>query len=74
MCQRRSYLASLGKDTRSEGFKTKSREVRSSSSKGLDSFSILAKHVTSGKISALLHPIRAIMQETETLKTLTIGR
>ena len=61
-----------GKDTRSEGFKTKSREVRSSSSKGFDSFSILAKHVTSGKISALLHPIRAIMQETETLKTLQL--
>ena len=61
-----------GKDVRSEGFKTKLREVRSSSSKGLDSFSILAKHITSGKISALLHPIRAIMQETETLKTLLL--
>ena len=61
-----------GKDTRSEGFKTKLREVRSSSSKGLDSFSILAKHITPGKISALLHPIRAIMQETETLKILQL--
>jgi U3 small nucleolar RNA-associated protein 20 len=61
-----------GKDVRSEGFKTKLREVRSSSSKGLDSFSILAKHITSSKISALLHPIRAIMQETETLKTLQL--
>ena len=61
-----------GKDVRSEGFKTKSREVRSSSSKGLDSFSILAKHITPEKISALLYPIRAIMQETETLKTLQL--
>jgi U3 small nucleolar RNA-associated protein 20 len=61
-----------GKDVRSEGFKSKLREVRSSSSKGLDSFSILAKHVTSGKISALLHPARGIMQETETLKTLQL--
>lgn len=61
-----------GKDVRSEGFKTKLREVRSSSSKGLDSFSILAKHITSEKISALLHPIRAIMQETGTLKTLQL--
>jgi U3 small nucleolar RNA-associated protein 20 len=61
-----------GKDTRSEGFKTKSREVRSSSSKGLDSFSILAKHITSGKITALLYPIRGIMQETETLKILQL--
>ena len=61
-----------GRDTRSEGFKSKSREVRSSSTKGLDSFSILAKHITPGKVSALLHPIRAIMQETETLKTLLL--
>ena len=61
-----------GKDVRSEGFKTALREVRSSSSKGLDSFSILAKHITSGKIGALLHPIRAIMQETETLKILQL--
>ena len=61
-----------GKDARSEGFKTKLREARSSSSKGLDSFSILAKHITSGKISALLHPVRAVMQETETLKVLQV--
>lgn len=61
-----------GKDTRSEGFKTKAREVRSSSSKGLDSFTILAKHISSGKVSALLHPVRAIMQETETLKILQL--
>jgi len=62
-----------GKDTRSEGFKSKSREVRSSSAKGFDSFSILAKHITPGKISALLHPIRAIMQETEGLKVLQLA-
>lgn len=61
-----------GKDTRSDGFKTKLREVRSSSSKGLDSFAILAKHITPGKVSALLHPVRAIMQETETLKILQL--
>jgi len=34
-----------GKDFRSEGFKTTLREVRSSLSEGLDSFSILAKHI-----------------------------
>ena len=61
-----------GKDTRSEGFRTKSREVRSSSSKALDSFAILAKHITPGKVSALLHPVRSIMQETGTLKTLQL--
>ena len=61
-----------GKDVRSEGFKTKMREVRSSSSKGLDSFTILAKNITPGKVSALLRPVRAIMQETETLKILQL--
>jgi U3 small nucleolar RNA-associated protein 20 len=59
-----------GKDTQSEGFKTKMREVRSSSSKGLDSFTIVAKHITPIKVSSLLHPVRSILQETETLKVL----
>ncbi|KAI9063947.1 hypothetical protein FKP32DRAFT_1603293 [Trametes sanguinea] len=59
-----------GRDVQSEGFKTKTREVRSSSSKGVDSFAILAKHITPQKISSLLLPIRNILQETETLKVM----
>ena len=59
-----------GKDVQAEGFKTKMREVRASSSKGVDSFALLAKHITPPKISALLLPIRNIMQETETLKVM----
>ncbi|KAI0359462.1 hypothetical protein OH77DRAFT_1472682 [Trametes cingulata] len=59
-----------GKDVQAEGFKTKMREVRSSSSKGVDSFAILAKFVTPPKISTLLLPIRSILQETETLKVM----
>ncbi|KAI0333223.1 hypothetical protein GY45DRAFT_1319830 [Cubamyces sp. BRFM 1775] len=59
-----------GKDVQSEGFKTKMREVRSSSSKGVDSFAILAKFITPPKISSLLLPIRNILQETETLKVM----
>ncbi|KAI0764301.1 armadillo-type protein [Trametes elegans] len=59
-----------GKDVQSEGFKTKMREVRSSSSKGVDSFAILAKYITPPKISSLLLPIRNIMGETETLKVM----
>ena len=57
-----------GKDVQAEGFKTKMREVRGSSSKGVDAFALLAKHITPAKISSLLLPIRNIMQETETLK------
>ncbi|KAI0832589.1 hypothetical protein BC628DRAFT_1347439 [Trametes gibbosa] len=59
-----------GKDVQAEGFKTTMREVRASSSKGVDSFAILAKLVTPPKISSLLLPIRNILQETETLKVM----
>ncbi|KAI0343436.1 hypothetical protein BDW22DRAFT_1328530 [Trametopsis cervina] len=59
-----------GKDVQSEDFKTKIREVRLSSAKGLDSFSIIAKHITPPKISSLLVPIRNILQHTETLKVM----
>jgi U3 small nucleolar RNA-associated protein 20 len=59
-----------GKDVQSEGFKTKMREVRSSGSKGLDSFAIIAKFITPSKISSLLRPLRSIMQETEALKVM----
>ncbi|KAI0045527.1 hypothetical protein FA95DRAFT_1561038 [Auriscalpium vulgare] len=60
-----------GKDVQSEGFKTKMREVRSSSSKGLDSFAIMARFISPPKISGLLLPLRAIMQETEALKIMS---
>ncbi|KAI0820961.1 armadillo-type protein [Irpex lacteus] len=59
-----------GKDVQSEGFKTKMREVRTSASKGLDSFAIIAKHITPPKISSLLLPIRNILHQTETLKVM----
>lgn len=59
-----------GKDVQSEDFKTKMREVRSSGSKGMDSFAILAKYITPPKISSLLVPIRNILQQTESLKVM----
>ena len=59
-----------GKDVQSEDFKTKMREVRSSGSKGLDSLAIIARFITPSKISSLLRPLRAVMQETETLKVM----
>ena len=60
-----------GKDVQSDGFKTKMREVRSSGSKGLDSFAIIAKYITPSKISSLLKPLRAVMQETEAMKLMS---
>lgn len=61
-----------GKDVQSEDFKTKMREVRSSSAKGLDSFAILAKYITPSNISGLLFPVRAIMQETQSTKIIQL--
>ena len=59
-----------GKDVQSENFKTKMREVRASSGKGLDSFAIMAKHISPARISGLLAPLRAIMQETASAKVM----
>lgn len=59
-----------GKDVQAEDFKTKMREVRSASSKGLDSFGIIAKFITPNKISSLLVPLRSIMHETESVQVM----
>ncbi|PPQ73911.1 hypothetical protein CVT26_006659, partial [Gymnopilus dilepis] len=61
-----------GKDVQSEGFKTKMKEVRTSSSKGLDAFSLIAKFITPARISSLLAPIKAIMHETESAKVMAL--
>ncbi|KAJ7104174.1 armadillo-type protein, partial [Mycena belliarum] len=60
------------KDVMAEEFKTKMREVRTSSAKGLDSFGIVAKYITPPRISSLLVPLRAIMQETESVKVMQL--
>ncbi|KAF8305376.1 hypothetical protein DL93DRAFT_356267 [Clavulina sp. PMI_390] len=60
-----------GRDVMSEDFRTKMREVRGSSSRGLDTFALIARHVSPSKISTLLAPARAIMHETAAAKTLT---
>jgi U3 small nucleolar RNA-associated protein 20 len=59
-----------GKDLQAEGFKTKMREVRTSTSKGLDTFQLVARLVSPPKMSQLLLPIREILQTTEVLKVL----
>ena len=61
-----------GKDVQAEGFKTKTREVRSSSTRGLDTFGVISRYVTPSNISALLQPLKSILQQTDTLKTLQL--
>ncbi|KAF7327783.1 DRIM domain-containing protein [Mycena kentingensis (nom. inval.)] len=60
------------KDVMAEDFKTKMREARSSSSKGLDSFGIIAKFITPPRLSSLLVPLRGIMHETASLKMMQL--
>lgn len=48
------------------------REVRASSSGGLDSFAITAKYVTHAKISSLLLQLKSIMQETSSIKVMNL--
>lgn len=59
-----------GKDLQAEGFKTKMREVRTSTSKGLDTFQLVARLISPAKMSQLLLPVREVLQTTETLKVL----
>ncbi|KAG0701153.1 armadillo-type protein [Suillus ampliporus] len=59
-----------GKDVQHEDFRTKMREVRSSSSKGLDCFCLTARFVSPKRISALLLPLRSIVAETGSFKIL----
>lgn len=59
-----------GRDVQSEDFRTKMREVRGSTTRGLDIFAIMAKYISPSKISGLLGPVRAIMHETEALKVM----
>ncbi|KAG1818154.1 armadillo-type protein [Suillus subaureus] len=59
-----------GKDVQHEDFRTKMREVRSSSSKGLDCFGLAARYVSPKRTSALLLPLRSIVAETGSLKIL----
>lgn len=61
-----------GKAVQSDEFKTKMKEVRTAAGKGLDSFQILATHITAAKISSLLLPVRAILQETISHKVLQV--
>ncbi|KAG1734522.1 armadillo-type protein [Suillus lakei] len=63
-------IAHSGKDVQHEDFRTKMREVRSSSSKGLDCFGLTARYVSPKRVSALLLPLRSIVAATGSLKTL----
>lgn len=61
-----------GKDTQGEDFKTKIREVRSASSKGLDAMTILARFVSPSVVSQLLLPLKSIMYETQAAKVMQL--
>ena len=60
-----------GKDAANEGYKTKMREVRGATSRGFDTFQLLARLVSPAKISVLLAPIREVMHASQAVKTMT---
>jgi U3 small nucleolar RNA-associated protein 20 len=57
-----------GKDVQHEDFKTKMREVKGSASRGLDCFALSARYVSPNRISALLLPLRSVMEVTNSAK------
>ncbi|EJD40333.1 hypothetical protein AURDEDRAFT_146375 [Auricularia subglabra TFB-10046 SS5] len=59
-----------GKDVQSEDFKTKLKEVKGSTSRGMDCFALVSKCISSAKLSTLLLPVRNIMEETESAKVM----
>ncbi|WVO17934.1 hypothetical protein L204_105632 [Cryptococcus depauperatus] len=59
-----------GKDVATEGFKTKMREVRGATSKGFDTFQLLAQLVTPSKIGAVLGPVREVMSASQAVKAM----
>jgi U3 small nucleolar RNA-associated protein 20 len=61
-----------GKNAQAEDFKIKMCEVCASAFKGLDSFTIMAKHNTPPKISSLLLPMQSIIHETESIKMMNL--
>ncbi|KAF9222298.1 hypothetical protein BS17DRAFT_735750 [Gyrodon lividus] len=57
-----------GKDVQHEDFKTKMREVKGSSTRGLDCFALSARYVSPNRISALLLSLRSVMEVTNSAK------
>ena len=56
------------KDVEHVDFKTKMREVKGSTSMGLDCFALSARYVSPNRISALLVPLRSVMEVTNSTK------
>jgi U3 small nucleolar RNA-associated protein 20 len=57
-----------GQDVVAEGFKTKMREVRAASSRGYDSFQLVARLVSPNRVNSILVPLKNIMGETSAVK------
>ncbi|KAF8131840.1 armadillo-type protein [Boletus edulis] len=62
------------KDVQHEDFKTKMLEVKGSTSRGLDCFSLSARYVSPNRISALLLPLRSVVEQVdEVLRRIASG-
>ena len=61
-----------GQDVSAEGFKTKMREVRGASSRGLDTFQLVSRLASASKLGAILNPVREIMSASQAVKTMQL--
>jgi U3 small nucleolar RNA-associated protein 20 len=59
-----------GKDVESEGFKTKMREVRGAASRGFDTFQLVSRLVSPGRIRTILAPLREVMHASQAVRTM----
>ncbi|EIW69152.1 hypothetical protein TREMEDRAFT_71796 [Tremella mesenterica DSM 1558] len=59
-----------GEDAAAEGYKTKMREVKGATSRGLDTFQLVARLVSAAKLSSVLAPVKEIMHASQAVKTM----
>ena len=59
-----------GKDVETEGFKSKMREVKGASSRGYDTFQLVSRLASPGKIATILGPVRDVMHASQAVKTM----
>lgn len=59
-----------GKDVETEGFKSKMREVKGASSRGYDTFQLVSRLASPGKVATILGPVRDVMHASQAVKTM----
>ncbi|KAG8986175.1 U3 snoRNP protein [Tulasnella sp. 427] len=59
-------------NVQADGFRSGVKEVAGSAARGQEIFTLLAKHLSPGRINRVLEPVRGIMHETVQLRTMNL--